>query len=359
MDIYAKLKSWIEKPATPMTTFIVDPKKCDVPPSGTAIEANRHYVRVRMARMFLRNASTWTQQWLPAVQSYISFQFGNGQAEIPNVADASRAKLQQTGTGDLVIRNMPLTPTVPFHGGLVSISASLIAMKGQNGFEKFVDVLGGFASVLQTPQFAAALTIAKPLMNGLGVLLDTDGNKLHLGYFNSFSAGQLSDGYIAVIRAPKEDLDQSKLFIVGDGLCQGTGTNEGEYKDFTQFDYMLLRTEVFDHRDDYDALTAISEQWKEIETTMATQNSDWEGVAKGQLRSVLLRVLQSNELTRVDRARIGNEFRARFTDLLAQFSQSGATGKPWPTLSEIELGSVPSKGIPSSDLDATLSALLD
>jgi hypothetical protein len=359
MSIYDKLKSLITTPAVPMTTFQVDPPKCDVRLNATPLAANQHYIRVRLARMFLRDQSTWTQRWFPAVQSHIAFQFGDGRAEIPNVADVNRTQLQNSSNGDLIIRNVPLTPVVPFHGGLVEISVSLLAIKGENGLNKFIGVLGGFSEVLQIPQFSAALKIAAPLTNGLNVLLDTASDHLHLGYFNSFGAGQLQDGYIAILRTPQANINKGRLFVVQDVLCEGDTLSAGDHQEFTGCDYMLLRIEIFEHRDDFESLTRISEIWKEVENTMGEQRPDWEIKAKEQMRSLLLSVIQADELTRGDRVRIGNEFRARFEDLKQQFSANGAVASGWPSLAEIDERARMPRTMDTNNLKAELSKMCD
>lgn len=325
------IKSWILTPAVPLTSFKIE--TADVPLNPEPLEAHRHYVRLRLACMFLKYQQTWFQAWFPAVQSFVRFQFGDGTAEIPNVADAKRVKLEPSTGADLIVKNVPLTPTVPFNGGLLEVSASLLAIKGVNGLEKFIGVLNGFAEVLQTPQLSAALKIADPLVEGLQVLLNSAYDHLHLGYFNSFSAGQLRDGYIAVLRSPEAHTDKNRISVVDDELR--IRTEGAESKPFTECDYMLLRTEVFDTRDDFESLTSISQPWQEVLEAFSSQGADSDKLAAARFRVVLLRLNQARELTRSDRVRIGKELLAQFQQLKEQFSVSGAVGDTLPNLAEV------------------------
>src|ERR1700743_2203004 len=128
MTAFDTVKNWILTPTEPRVAFPVTNTNAVLNPDP--LQPNRHYVRVRLARMFLRYQSTWFQSWFPAVQSFIRFQFGDQNVEIPNVADAKRVNLEPTNGGDLIVKNVPLTPIVPFNGGLIEISASLLAIKG-------------------------------------------------------------------------------------------------------------------------------------------------------------------------------------------------------------------------------------
>lgn len=321
-DLFAMLKKLTHEPAVPLVDFVIDqPTRTDAVLRSDRLEAGRHYVRLRLARMYLQYQRTWFQNWIPAVQSHVRFDAGNTTVEIPNVADAKRARLQTDGDASpLIIRNVPLTPAVPFQGGLLELSGSLMAIRGTNGLNDFIGVLGEFAEVLQVPQFTTALAVAKPLANGLAVLLKTANDHLHLGYFNTFAAGQLGDGYIVVLRAPAASTDQSRFRIRGDELC--VETHEG-VQPYVDCDHMVLRVEVFEERDDWEQLGFFAEAWQALEQVVADQGADWESVASARLRTVMLRVSQARELTKSDRLRIGTELKARYVQMKQQYGVDG------------------------------------
>lgn len=308
MSFRETLDRWFHEPTVPLLdVFILDPARPD------KLQAGRHYVRVRVVRMHLKYESTWLQEWMPAVQSHVRFDAGNLNVEIPNLADAKRANLQaDKKAGLLVIKNVPLTPTVPFHGGVLELSASLLAIKGANRLNDFVGVLGGFAEVLQVPQFTAALAVAQPLIKGMDVLLDVANDHIHLGYFNSYRAGELSDGHILVVRSPAADTDPDQFVVVQDTLHVRDPGAPGGTRAYVECDHMLLRVEVFEERDDWEMLTLISEPWAEVQQVMSEQAADWEKTAAMKFRLVLLRVAQAKELTKNDRIRIGNELTTQY-----------------------------------------------
>ena len=327
MDLFATLKSLTREPAVPLVDFVIDDHaRTDEPLRSGRLEAGRHYVRLRLARMFLKYQRTWFQEWFPAVQSHVRFDAGSLTIELPNVADAKRARLPVDGSAaPLIIRNVPLTPTVPFDGGLLELSASLMAIRGSNGVNEFIGVLGGFAEMLQVPQFTTTLALAKPLADGLSVLLKTASDHLHLGYFNSFGEGQLADSYIVVLRAPSAGTDRSQFHVRDGELCIMAG---GQLVSFDACDYMLLRVEVFERRDDWEKLGFFAEAWQALEQVLADQGPDWESASTARLRTVLLRVSQAKELTKLDRLRINTELKARFVEMKQQYAASGLVGKP-------------------------------
>ena len=182
-----------------------------------------------------------------------------------------------------------------------------------------------------------------PLVNGLQALLNSAYDHLHLGYFDSFSAGQLRDGYIVILRAPQNQIDRSKLSVVDDELH--IATRDGSTQPFTEYDYMLLRTEVFDSRDDWEALNFFTDSWKAVQEAFSTQGPEWEKLATARYRVVLLHLNQADELTRADRIRIGRVLQDEFENLKQQFSVSAAVANDLPSFSELARRAVPPSAV--------------
>jgi hypothetical protein len=108
---------------------------------------------------------------------------------------------------------------------------------------------------------------------------------------------------------------------------------------------MLLRTEVFDSRDDWEALTFFIEPWKEVQEAFSTQGPDWEKLATARYRVVLLRLNQADELTRTDRIRIGRVLQDEFQSLKQQFSMNAAVAGELPSFSELARRAVPASAV--------------
>ena len=341
MSLWDALTGWIDNDSQQMISKVIDPKtNIDPPVNDVGIVAGQHYIRLRLADMFLTKQVAWFKSWYPAVHSVVRFDFGNRSLEVPNIADSTRVGMQQGGQGDVVARNFVLTPTIPFNGGIVSLNAGLVAIEGKNYLNSFLKTLGNFAGLLGVAQLSAALNVAQPLALGLQELFGAGQNHLHLGMYNSYAEKELKAGYIVVIRATETQVkDTSKLWVVADQLR--TGNSLKQNTPFTGYDYMLFRVEVFDKRDDWEQLTAIQNPFQAA--IRALHNTSDTSQAIHYLRTALLEASQSPELTKADRRRVVDSLKEQFEQAKKDFSVDAAfTGKP-PTLKQAMKYAIPIK----------------
>jgi hypothetical protein len=308
----------------------IDRAHVDVAIEDAHAEAGRHYVRLRLADMFLKHEVRWFRTLFPAVHSLVRFDFGSQRVEIPNVADSSRVGMQQGVGGDIVARNFVLTPTVPFNGGIIELDAGLLAIEGENYLGNFIHALGGFASLLAVPQLSAVIGLAQPLAAGVQDLLGGGNGRRHIGLHDSFTADQLKPGYLAVIRASESDLPLERLYVVGDQLRQGTGLAAGQHGPLVGYDYMLFRLEVFEDRDDLEQLTSIWQPLSEARSQLRNQD---EKKAEFYLLEAKQRAYDAPELTRVDRRRAITVLNEQYQQARDDFLVAGlrASRVPDPT----------------------------
>jgi hypothetical protein len=75
---------------------------------------------LRLASVFLRKRVQGGKSWYPAVHSLVRFNFGNQNAvDVPNVVDPTIAG--EKPNGEVILRNVTLTSSMPFSGGIVSV----------------------------------------------------------------------------------------------------------------------------------------------------------------------------------------------------------------------------------------------
>ncbi len=226
------IKGRFDKDSTKLVSWRVYPTHVNRQLMDQHAEVGKHYFRLRLTEMFLKKQVQFGSTWYPAVHSLVRCKFNNQVQDIPNVADSTRIGMQQNPQGDVIARNFMLTPTLPFSGDVVTLDAGLIALLGQNHLNKFVGVLSNFARLLMVSQFSLALNIAQPLLSGLQDLFGTDASNMHLSFHDAYSAEELKEGYIAVIRAPHDQVDTGTLWVVEDELCEGTGLSVGQHKPY-------------------------------------------------------------------------------------------------------------------------------
>lgn len=335
MPLLDFLNNFVDKDRQKLIAVPIDPTHVDRRIDNAAIAAGRHYVRLRLAEMFLKKDVQWFKSIYPAVHSLVRFDFGNQPIEIPNIADSTRVGMQESkqGGGDMIARNFMLTPTVPFNGGIISINAGLVAIEGQNHLKNFLNVLGNFAVLLNVTQLSTVLNVAQPLALGIQELLSGGNGRLHLGVHNSFAAGELRAGYIAAIRASAADINASDLWVVNDGLCEGSGLAANHHAPFVRHDHMLFRVEVFEERDDWESLTSIQEPFQE--SLKALRDPATTEQAANHLRTALLRAMQAPELTKADRRRVVESLKEQFQQSKDDLAFSNLAGGAPPTLKRV------------------------
>ncbi|AUX43548.1 uncharacterized protein SOCE26_049980 [Sorangium cellulosum] len=288
-------------------------------------KAGVHYFRLWLADMHLSKEVAWMKEQIPAVHSLVQLDFGGRPGlVIPGIADTNTLGAEE-GAANIISRNRLLTPTLPFHGGAVSIQVGLLSLPGKDYLGGFLKTLSAFSALLAAPQISAALALAAPLGAGIQELVSGDaGGRLHVGVIGSYAGRDLRSTYIAAIRATAGQLRPDSLWVVDDRLYVGGAK---DHTPLTGFDHMLLRLELLTERDDWDQLRSIAEPYAEMLDALGEGNK---GRAESCLRQAIVAALKAPELTQVDRRRIAEALKQRYVE-----SQSALL---LPTFSEAEGG---------------------
>lgn len=333
MSLLDKLKGLVDKDREQLAYFHVEPSHADRQSESEPLRAGVHYIRLRVASMYLRKETQWFTSWYPAVHTVVRLGFGDRTVELPNIADSARVGMQRQPGGSVIAHNFMLTPTVPFSGGVVSLNAGLLAVKGHNFLGNFLKTLGNFSALLSVPQLSLALNVAQPLAQGIQELFGAGETHMHLGLYDSFSEGELRAGYIVAVRAPQKQLSPDELWVIGDQLHRGKTLEEARAVPYEENDYVLFRIELFDNRDDWEGLTSIQEPYQEA--IKALQNPDSAKQAPQHMRAALLRAAQSPDLTAVDKRRVVDRLIEQYREMEKLLSFSGATGREIPNLRQV------------------------
>ncbi|MEM9493781.1 MAG: hypothetical protein AAGC55_31835, partial [Myxococcota bacterium] len=248
----------------------IPPERTDIAGDAAAIAPGERYIRIWLVQMALKRDRSWFSTWHPAVHCVVRLQFGDQpQVEIPYVAGPLNIPDLSDNNLDRVVHlNHQLTPLLPYAGGVVGLSAGLLAMQGDDQLKGFIDTLSSFSSLLNVPQLSATLKVAGPVASGVrNLVADADGD-LHLGLQQSFTAAggggsnDLRPGYFAVVHATRDQVDPDQLRIENDRLHLGDEPLGGHA-------FMLFRIEVREERDDYEGLTAIWGPWQKAVNELA------------------------------------------------------------------------------------------
>lgn len=310
MGLFDTLQSWWSRDA-PLYVVADLPSTAVDPPAGVGepCEAGVHYFRIWLAEMRLAKDREWFASRHPVVHSLVRFTFGNDQVDLPRIAGPLNLKgLDAAHLGDTVQLNYPLTTLLPFNGGVVELSAGLLALEGRNVLREFVTAVERFTQVLAAPPLAGALAVIGPATSAIQGLLSSSNGQLHLGLHLGFAGngahGALHEGYIAVVRGTAAQVDAQRL-----GVTQGTLRYNGT--PLSGLDYMLFRIERRKERDDWDSLGSIAAPYKDALRALSQRDA---AAADAFVRKAILEAFTSPDLTRVDRTRVASEIKRGFQE---------------------------------------------
>ena len=275
-------------------------------PDGTGtVKANEHYFRLWLDQMFLTDEKRWFTDWHPAVHSAVTLEFGDQTQVISRIAGASALK---DVDGDHLNRVIPqttkLTDLMPFRGGTIRINAALLAMQGKNSVKQLIDVLGEISTKLAVPQLSMALDVAKPLAQGVSALVGVTNGEMMVGLDTTLAGGDLKSGSFAIVYATAQDVPPAELSVSNRQL-QFRG------QEMTGRNYMLIRIERLDERDDFDSLSAIHDPYQQAIDLLTDGEVQ---PAQKALKKAIGAALKSNDLTETDRRRVIDVLKKRYAN---------------------------------------------
>lgn len=294
---WATVRGWFEQNAQAYMLASLE--------QGDPLKPYQSYLRVWLAEMFLAKRRTWLQQWFPAVHAEVRLPFA-GQPEV-SFARVVRPNDDQLGEGVLI--NYPLTELLLYGGGVVEVEAALLGLKGQDSLAAGVGLLERFSALI-APPLGQALTLAAQLTVAARDFLDRAGGGVHLALHQAFSApggggdSVLRPGYHAVILASPAQVPVEELRVEGDRLYRGGAP-------FTAHDFMLLRVEARDERDDWRSPAIQDARNGAID---ALQRGDTEG-AQRFLGAAIAAVFTSCDFSEADKRRIVRALKQEWQEL--------------------------------------------
>jgi hypothetical protein len=218
--------------------------------------------------------------------------------------------------GEGIRLNYPLTELIPFTGGAVEIETALLGLKGSDDFlAAGVDLLQKLSSLVVAPPLGQAIGITTTLATGARDFLDRASGGVHLALHQTFTsaggggASVLRPGYLAVVLATANDVPPGQLHVQGDRLYRSRPDREAE--PFTSHDYMLLRIEGREERENWRTEEILAARRRAIEALQRGEKDtamEFRGAA-------IAAVLNSYELTAADQRRVVKALKDEWDDL--------------------------------------------
>lgn len=296
--------------------YVFAPVASDVEPVG--FKEGQHYLRLRLAEMFLKDDRKLFRSYVPVVSSVVELQFGSNAAQqLPSVAGPLSLNLNANSLGKGVELNYALTNLVPYRGGTVSISAALLAYVNKDYFQSFITLANSISSLLTSGQLSTTLKVVDSAVSGIQDLLDGGDKEIRLVYHNEYAGTDslggvsLTNGYFAVINADAGKFAAEKLFVQNSRLMYGD--DAAAAKALTGYDYMLFSVEAALYRDDFRYFNEYNSLlYTAIEKGMTDKN---EGDAV--IRAAMLAVFKSDDLTYVDKTRVAAALKQEYEERIS------------------------------------------
>lgn len=290
------------------------------------IKATEHYFRLWLDQMFLTDEKRWFTDWHPAVHSAVTLDFGNQTQVITRIAGASALKDVDSGHLNRVIQQTTkLTDLMPFRGGTIRINAALLAMKGTDSVKQLIDVLGEISTKLAVPQLSMALDVAKPLAQGVSALVGVTDGEMMVGLDTTLAGESLVSGSFAIVFATESEIPPKDLSVT-DRQLRFRG------QELTGRNYMVIRIERLDERDDFDSLSAIHDPYQQAIDLLTDGDLP---PAQKALKKAIGAALKSDDLTESDRRRVIDVLKKRYANAQDLIGSNAVKDDLNPSLSHL------------------------
>lgn len=255
------------------------------------------YLRLRLARMFLKHRRELFKTKYPVVNALMRFSGLDGKVEVNYVAKPELAgDSEESRLDDVVSLDQTLLGPVLYRGGDLELLLGLYAAPADDWAQRFISLAEGVSALTLNATLTTAISMASTIKSSIENSMASDGLDLKLGLDKELKENVwLAPGYLVMISAPDETVDDENL-RVDDGELR---TRDG--KIYTDHDYIVLAIEVTEQRSDWQSL-GYGRLWQDLLETAADVD-DVERV-KEAYTTFTGAIMSSSDLSWKDRSRI-------------------------------------------------------
>jgi hypothetical protein len=193
-------------------------------------------------------------------------------------------------------------------------------MAGDRGLKVATKLLSDLGELVVAPPLATALRLAPLVTRGLEELAGVSKPKATLGFADTYDRHSLVDGYVAIVAAPSSRFAAETLRVVNGSLHVATADGT---EPLTGIDWLLLRIEVSEDRDDWAELASVAPTYRDALGAAAQGDRTRSETA---LAAAVVAIWQAPELTEAHRAVIVDRMKAAIAARLAGAGKAGVDG---------------------------------
>jgi len=208
------------------------------------------YLRLRLARMFLKNRRVLFQTKYPVVNALMRFAGLGGMVEVNFVAKPELAgNSDESGLDDTVALDQTILGPVLYRGGDLEIMLGLYSAPADDWAKRFISLAEGISQLTLNATLTTAISMASTIKTSIEDSMSSDGLDLKLGLDTELKENDwLAPGYVVMISAPDKEIDFDSLMMKDGELLTAQG------KVYDDYDYFVLSIEVTSQRSDWQSL---------------------------------------------------------------------------------------------------------
>ncbi|HET7486937.1 MAG TPA: hypothetical protein VFJ85_03350 [Acidimicrobiales bacterium] len=225
----------------------------------------------------------------------------------------------------LVLDRRILGP-VPYRGGDLELELGLFSVRSADLAGPYLDLLESMASAAGLAFVGPALALAKPLRDGLELLVGADGpSMLEIGLAKTFSPPQT--GTYCLLAASRDTVDTDALVLDAAGTLLHRGQPVRDQP------YVVVTLDAHDRRDDWSAIPALVKAHEALAAEVRTGNQARVGDALAVFRRA---AVLDDDLLAADGLRLAEKVAAEVAMALGT-TPTAAVPLAIPSLAEVPL----------------------
>ena len=230
----------------------------DDPDQSFTLAVEETYLRLRLARMFLKDRRVLFQTKYPIFHISARFNGLDGPVETNFVVRPETAGSEdKSDLDDIVVLDQTVFGPVLYRGGDLGLVLGLYAAPSEDWAKRFIELAEGISKLTLNAGLTTAISVANTIKGSVESLVNSDGMDLKLGLDKELKQNEwLVPGYLVMIAAPDDQVPHDELTYDGE-LRNSDGSI------YTDHDYIVLAIETSNHRSDWQGL-GYGRMWQEL-----------------------------------------------------------------------------------------------